>query len=58
MKKLKHYPTMWQTYPFSMELFIAAQRSEAERRAQKQAMQLEKDNTVKKSKFKLAFNLW
>lgn len=45
MKKLKYYPSMWQTYPFSLELFIQAEREAARKVEEKKAS---------KSKFKLA----
>ena len=47
MKKLKYYPTMWQTYPFSMELFIHAEK---EAKANEAKLQNESG-----SKFKPAF---
>ena len=53
MKKLKHYPTVWQAYPFSMDMFAhfeadakrASERSEIEREVKK----------ARKPRFKLAF---
>ncbi|MEX0314138.1 MAG: hypothetical protein AB3N18_08170 [Allomuricauda sp.] len=53
MKKLVHYPTLWQAYPFSMEMFAhfekEARLRERERDAKKQ---IKKE---RKSKLKLAF---
>ncbi|MEO0571457.1 MAG: hypothetical protein AAF039_07100 [Bacteroidota bacterium] len=46
MKKLKYYPNMWQTYPFSIDLFV-----HAEREAEKEAARKKE----KKQRFKLAF---
>lgn len=46
MKKLVFYPNMWQTYPFSIDLFVHAQKEAAKQTAEK------KEN---KKKFKLAF---
>ena len=45
MKKLNYYPNMWQTYPFSLELFIHAEK-EAAKKAKKEE--------ERKPKFKLA----
>ena len=53
MKKLKHYPTVWQAYPFSMDMFAhfeadakrASERSEIEREVKK----------ARKPRLKLAF---
>lgn len=47
MKKLVHYPNIWQTYPFSMELFAHVEK-EARLRENEKA---KKEN---KTKFKLA----
>ncbi|MEM8926685.1 MAG: hypothetical protein AAGC45_00665 [Bacteroidota bacterium] len=50
MKKLVYYPNMWQTYPFSIELFIHAEKEErAKREIEKQTKK------ERKSRFKLAF---
>lgn len=46
MKKLNYYPNMWQTYPFSIDLFVHAKR-EAEKKAT--------EKKEKKQRFKLAF---
>ena len=45
MKKLVHYPNVWQTYPFSMELFA---------HVEKEARLRESEKKTKKTKFKLA----
>ncbi len=45
MKKLVYYPNMWQTYPFSIDLAIHAEREAAKKAAEKKE---------RKSKFKLA----
>ncbi len=44
-KKTVYYPNMWQTYPFSIDLFIHAEREAAKKTAEKKET---------KSKFKLA----
>ena len=46
MKKLRYYPNMWQTYPFSIDLFV-----HAEREAEKEVA----ERKEKKQRFKLAF---
>ena len=46
MKKLRYYPNMWQTYPFSIDLFVHAQKEAEKKTAEKE---------VRKPKFKLAF---
>ena len=45
MKKLVYYPNMWQTYPFSLELSVQAEREAAKKAVEKQE---------RKPKFKLA----
>ncbi len=45
MKKLVYYPNMWQTYPFSIDLYI---------HSEKEAAKKETDKKERKSKFKLA----
>lgn len=52
MKRLKHYPNVWQSYPFSMELF-----AHFEEEARLRAKEDNKKNIKKqrKPKFKLAF---
>ena len=57
MKKLKHYPSVWQAYPFSMEMFA---HFEEEARLRNKETQIEKQKTIKgkKPKFKFAFGLW
>ena len=45
MKKLVYYPNMWQTYPFSIDLFIHAEKEAAKKVAKRKE---------RKSKFKLA----
>jgi len=57
MKKLKHYPSVWQAAPFSMEMFA---HFEQEARLRNQEIQIEVLEVKKerKSRFKLAFNLW
>jgi len=54
MKKLKHYPSVWQATPFSMEMFA---HFEEEARLRNQETRIEKQQTKKESKprFKLAF---
>ncbi len=57
MKKLKHYPSLWQAYPFSMEMFA---HFEEEARLRNKEAQIGKQKTKKekKSRLKLAFGLW
>ncbi len=54
MKKLVHYPHIWQAYPFSMDMFAhfekEARRQESEKNADKKRVKKER-----KSKLKLAF---
>jgi len=45
MKKLRYYPNMWQTYPFSLDLYIQAEKEAAKKATEKKE---------RKSKFKLA----
>ena len=45
MKKLNYYPNMWQTYPFSLDLFIHAEKEAAKKAEEKKEG---------KPKFKLA----
>lgn len=52
MKKLVFYPNVFQTYPFSMELFIHAEQQERKKQAEAKLQKVEK-----KRKFKLAFGL-
>ncbi|MGX1928726.1 hypothetical protein [Flagellimonas sp. 2504JD4-2] len=54
MKKLVHYPTLWQAYPFSMEMFA---HFEKEARVREIEKEIKKKNAKKerKSKLKLAF---
>ncbi|PWL39330.1 hypothetical protein DKG77_00380 [Flagellimonas aquimarina] len=54
MKKLKHYPNVWQASPFSMEMFA---HYEKEARINNQETEIQKQEIKKeqKSKFKLAF---
>ena len=47
MKKLVHYPNVWQTYPFSMDLFAHVEK-------EARLKEREKANNEKKTKFKLA----
>jgi hypothetical protein len=56
-KKLKHYPSVWQAAPFSMETFIYF---EEEARIRNKEVQVEKKKTKKekKSRFRFAFGLW
>ncbi|UOY07880.1 hypothetical protein L0P88_04855 [Muricauda sp. SCSIO 64092] len=51
MKKLTYYPNMWQTYPFSMDLFI-----QAEKEAAKKAVRKAAEKKERKPKFKLALS--
>jgi len=57
MKKLKHYPTVWQAYPFSVEMFA---HFEEEARFRNKEVQIEKKVAKKETKprFKLSFGLW
>ncbi|KPM31324.1 Hypothetical protein I595_2590 [Croceitalea dokdonensis DOKDO 023] len=57
MRKLKHYPTVWQAYPYSMEMFA---HFEEQARLNNIEAQIEKEEVKKrrKSRFKLAFGLW
>ncbi|NKI30656.1 hypothetical protein [Croceivirga thetidis] len=41
----RYYPSMWQTYPFSIDLFIHAEREASKKAAKKKTI---------KSRFKLA----
>ena len=54
MKKLVHYPNVWQTYPFSMDMFA---HIEKEARLRELETQTKKAAAKKagKTKFKLAF---
>ncbi|MEM9361287.1 MAG: hypothetical protein AAGA43_01580 [Bacteroidota bacterium] len=53
MKKLKHYPTVWQAYPFSMEMF--AHFEEDAKRASGRSEVKRKVKKTRKSKLKMAF---
>lgn len=53
MKKLVHYPNVWQTYPFSMDLFAHIEK-EARFREQEKQTKREVVKKERKSKFKLA----
>lgn len=57
MKKLRHYPSAWQAYPFSIEMFA---HFEEEARLRNRETQIEKQEAKKEKKprFKLAFGLW
>ncbi len=44
MKKLNYYPNMWQTYPFSIDLFVHSEKEAAKRAVEKKE---------KKQRFKL-----
>ncbi len=48
MKKLVHYPNVWQTYPFSMELFAHVEKEARLREVERQTKK------ERKPKFKLA----
>lgn len=54
MKKIKHYPNVWQASPFSMEMFA---HFEQDARLRNHEAEIEKQKVKKesKSKFKLAF---
>jgi len=52
MKKLKHYPNIWQAYPFSMELFA---HFEEEARLRAREDEKKKVKKPSKPKFKFAF---
>ena len=49
MKKLKHYPTVWQAYPFSMDMFAHFEEDA------KRASGRSEVKKARKSKLKLAF---
>ncbi|MEM9077793.1 MAG: hypothetical protein AAGC43_12170 [Bacteroidota bacterium] len=53
MNKFKHYPTVWQAYPFSMDMF-AHFEEDARRAAERSEVKKEVKNE-RKSKLKLAF---
>ncbi len=53
MKKLVHYPNVWQTHPFSMEMF-AHFEEEARLRESEKAVKKATVKKERKSKFKLA----
>ncbi len=55
MKKLKHYPTVWQAYPFSMEMF--AHFEEDARRVTQESEVKREVKKARKSKLKLALGL-
>lgn len=52
MKKLKHYPNVWQASPFSMEMFAHFER---DARLRNNEAEIEQQKVKKESKFKLAF---
>ena len=54
MKKLKHYPSVWQAAPFSMEMFAHFEQ-EARLRNKEAEREGQKIKKVRKPKFKLAF---
>ncbi|WP_350292764.1 hypothetical protein [uncultured Croceitalea sp.] len=54
MKKLKHYPSVWQVAPFSMEMFAHFEQ-EARLRKQETEIKEQKIKKEKKPRFKLAF---
>jgi len=54
MKKLKHYPSVWQATPFSMEMF-AHFEEEARLRNQENQIERQQVKKEKKPRFKLAF---
>ena len=54
MKKLVHYPNVWQTYPFSMDLFAHIEK-EARFNEQEKQSKKEKVKKGRKSRLKLAF---
>ena len=53
MKKLKHYPTVWQAYPFSMDMF--AQFEEDAKRASGRSEVKREAKKARKPRLKLAF---
>ena len=55
MKKFVHYPNVWQTYPFSMELFAHMEKDARLREAEKHLKKESVQKKERKSKFKLAF---
>lgn len=57
MKKLKHYSSVWQATPFSMEMFAHFEQ-EARLRNQENKIERQQIRKERKSRFKLAFNLW
>ncbi|MFD2588627.1 hypothetical protein ACFSQJ_16980 [Croceitalea marina] len=54
MKKLKHYPSVWQAAPFSMEMFAHFEQ-EARLRNKEAEKERQTPKKEKKPKFKLAF---
>ncbi|WP_420321545.1 hypothetical protein [Flagellimonas sp.] len=53
MKKLVHYPCLWQAYPFSMEMFAHFEK-EARLRERERDVRVSKIKKERKSKLKLA----
>ena len=56
MKKLKHYPGLWQTVPFSMEMFAHFEQ-ESKLRNEEAEIERKTIKKEKKPKFKIAFGL-
>lgn len=54
MKKLKHYPNVWQASPFSMEMFAHFEQ-DARLRNHEAEIEQQRVKKERKSKFKLAF---
>lgn len=54
MKKLVHYPSIWQAYPFSMDMFAHFEKDARIQEIEKVAKKC-KTKKEKKSKLKLAF---
>ncbi|MGW9685242.1 hypothetical protein [Flagellimonas sp. 2504JD1-5] len=53
MKKLVHYPTLWQAYPFSMEMFAHFEKEARIRERERDVKK--KIKKERKSRLKLAF---
>ena len=54
MKKFVHYPNVWQSYPFSMELFAHMEKDARIGVTEKEAKKAS-DKKQRKSKLRLAF---
>ena len=54
MKKFVHYPNVWQTYPYSMELFAHMEQDARLRESEKEVKKAS-EKKERKSKLRLAF---